>query len=60
MSAHDSRSDEDRADEHEVHSDETDRYDELEIANGDVVIYDAENHRAWIQSDDAVPRESMA
>ena len=59
MSAHDSRSDEDSHDE-QTDSTETGRYDELEIANGDVVIYDAENHRAWIQSDDAVARETMA
>jgi len=39
---------------------ETSRYDELEIANGDVVIYDVDNHRAWIQSDDTVTGDEMA
>jgi hypothetical protein len=38
----------------------TRRYDELEVANGDVVIYDTENHRAWIQSDGATTAEEMA
>jgi len=52
MSTNDSRADNGRPDE--------DQYDELEVANGDVVIYDVDNHSAWIQSDDAVSRESMA
>gem|GEM_PF-1925650 len=39
---------------------EADQYDELEVGNGDVVIYDVDNHNAWIQSDDAVERDSMA
>jgi len=51
MSRNDSRADDGRPDE---------QYDELEVANGDVVIYDVDNHSAWIQSDDAVSRESMA
>jgi hypothetical protein len=38
----------------------TRRYDELEIANGDVVIYDTENHSAWIQSDGAVTADEVA
>ena len=38
---------------------ETSRYDELEIANGDVVIYDVDNHRAWIQSDEAVTGDEI-
>ncbi|WP_449404906.1 DUF7331 family protein [Halosimplex salinum] len=44
---------------HETRS-ETSRYDELEIANGDVVIYDVDNHRAWIQSDETVTGDEMA
>lgn len=39
---------------------ETGRFHELEIANGDVVIYDARNHGAWIQSSDAVDGDEMA
>jgi len=39
---------------------ETSRYNELEIANGDVVIYDTDNHWAWIQSDEAVAGDEMA
>lgn len=39
---------------------ETGRFQELEIANGDVVIYDARNHGAWIQSSDVVEGEEMA
>jgi phage pi2 protein 07 len=39
---------------------EPDRYQQLEIENGDVVIYDADNHSAWIQSDDAVGTDAMA
>ena len=39
---------------------ETSRYDELEIANGDVVIYDVDNHRAWIQSDETVDSDEIA
>ena len=39
---------------------ETRQYGELEIENGDVVIYDTENHRAWIQSDESVERDGMA
>jgi hypothetical protein len=39
---------------------ETSRCDELEIANGDVVIYDVDNHRAWIQSDETVAGDEMA
>lgn len=38
----------------------TGRIETLEIGNGDVVIYDAENTRAWIQSDDATDPEAMA
>ena len=38
---------------------ETSRYDELEIANGDVVIYDLDNHRAWIQSNETVSGDEM-
>lgn len=38
----------------------TSRFDEIDIANGDVVIYDVKNHGAWIQSDAPVDREEMA
>lgn len=39
---------------------ERDRYDELEMADGQVVIYDTDNHRAWIQSDTARDPDEMA
>jgi hypothetical protein len=31
---------------------------EIELESGELVIYDRENHRAWIQSDDAVELEA--
>ena len=31
------------------------RYDELTIGTGECIIYDRENHRAWIQSTVAAP-----
>ncbi|MFB6151031.1 MAG: hypothetical protein ABEJ40_04415 [Haloarculaceae archaeon] len=36
------------------------QYEDLTMADGDVVIYDAENSSAWIQSDRAVDADEMA
>ena len=33
---------------------EAPQYVSLDLEDGDVVIYDPDNHRAWIQSDGAV------
>jgi hypothetical protein len=33
---------------------------EIELENGALVIYDTENHSAWIQSDDAVDVTALA
>lgn len=38
-------------------STETRRYAELNIGNEEFVIYDRENHQAWLQSTVAVPVE---
>ncbi|QLD85902.1 hypothetical protein HWV23_09245 [Natronomonas halophila] len=37
-----------------------DRCVDIELESGELVIYDRENHRAWIQSDDAVELEAAA
>ena len=34
---------------------DVDRYPAIELETGDVVIYDQERARAWIQADNAVP-----
>jgi len=34
--------------------DESPQYASLDLEDGDTVIYDPDNHRAWIQSDEAV------
>ena len=39
--------------------DEQDRYAELNIGDEEFVIYDRENHQAWIQSTVAVSAEEM-
>lgn len=36
-------------------SDETRRYAELNVGDEEFVIYDRENHKAWLQSTVAVP-----
>ncbi|MEF8808142.1 DUF7331 family protein [Natronomonas sp.] len=33
---------------------------EMELESGEFVIYDRNNHRAWIQSDDTVDLEAAA
>jgi len=38
---------------------ETSRYGELEVGDEEVVIYDRENHRAWLQSSVAVTVENQ-
>jgi len=38
---------------------EQDRYAELNIGDEEFVIYDRENHQAWIQSTEAVAAEEM-
>jgi len=38
-------------------SEETRRYAELNIGDEEFVIYDRENHQAWLQSTVAVPVE---
>jgi hypothetical protein len=37
-----------------------DRFEELEMTDGEVVIYDTDNRQAWIQSDEAVAPEEIA
>ena len=44
---------------HEYDADD-DRYAELSLEDGSVVIYDAQNPAAWIQSDAAVACASLA
>lgn len=39
----------------ETVADDRRRYAELTIGTGECIIYDRENHRAWIQSTVAVP-----
>jgi len=39
--------------------DETRRYAELNIGDEEFVIYDRENHQAWLQSTVAVPVEEL-
>lgn len=39
---------------------ELDRYAEVDLEGGDVVIYDRDNEDAWIQSRAAVGLDSMA
>ena len=38
----------------------TDRFATLDLADGETVIYDRDNPRAWLQSDGAVPVSSMS
>jgi hypothetical protein len=42
-----------------VVEDERDRYAELNIGDEEFVIYDRENHQAWIQSTVAVTIEEL-
>ena len=37
-----------------------DRYPALEVADGEVLIYDRDEHTAWIRSDAAVPVSAIA
>jgi hypothetical protein len=39
---------------------ESSRIEAVEIANGDVVIYDVDDTGAWIQSDGTVDADEMA
>ena len=39
---------------------ETDRYAALEVGIGEVMIYDREDHGAWITSDSALALAAMA
>lgn len=39
---------------------QSERYAELNIGDEEFVIYDRENHRAWIQSTSAVAVEELA
>jgi len=41
-------------------SEHGERYASLDVSNGETVIYDRENPRAWLQSDGAVAVASMA
>lgn len=36
------------------HPDEFERYTQLRLDDGDVIVYDTENEDAWIQSDGAI------
>jgi hypothetical protein len=36
-----------------------DRVEELEMTDGEVVIYDTDNRQAWIQSDETVRPDEM-
>ena len=38
---------------------ESDRYAELNIGDEEFVIYDRENHQAWIQSTEAITVEDI-
>jgi len=42
-----------------VTSEETRRYAELNIGDEEFVIYDRQNHQAWLQSTVAVPVEEI-
>jgi len=42
-----------------VDQDQRDRYAELNIGDEEFVIYDRENHQAWIQSTVAVAADEM-
>jgi hypothetical protein len=42
------------------HSTDDDRYADLALEDGSVVIYDPRNPSAWLQSDAAVATESRA
>jgi hypothetical protein len=33
---------------------ETDRYDEVQLGDGGLIIYDTEDEEAWVQAGDAV------
>ena len=35
------------------------RYGEITLENGSIVVYDAENESAWIQSDRALERDDL-
>ena len=43
---------------HESHADG--RFATLDLADGETVIYDRDNPRAWLQSDDAVSVSGMS
>jgi hypothetical protein len=45
--------------EHAGAEDESDRYAELNIGDEEFVIYDRENHQAWIQSTVAVSADDI-
>ncbi len=47
----------DDGDERQATGEEQSRYAELSIGDEEFVIYDRENHEAWIQSTEAVPVE---
>jgi hypothetical protein len=38
---------------------DTHRYSELTVSDGDIVVYDRENHQAWLQSTVARPLEEL-
>ncbi len=44
---------------HAVDTDDQDRYAELNIGDEEYVVYDRENHQAWIQSTVAVSADEM-
>jgi hypothetical protein len=48
-----------RATDNEAVDDETNRYAELTIGDEEFVIYDRENHQAWIQSTVAVTADDL-
>ena len=44
---------------HEPTADDRRRYAELTTGNGECIIYDRENHGAWIQSTVSMPVEQL-
>jgi desulfoferrodoxin (superoxide reductase-like protein) len=43
-----------------IEAEEQDRYGEISLETGEIVIYDRENHNAWLQSHAAVDLEAKA
>jgi len=55
MSSHVTDNTDTRADSHA----DTNRYSELTISEGEVVVYDRQNHQAWLQSTVALSLDEL-